>query len=167
MNVIQRAPKASTVRIVSVNSVEQARKIDEIIARRAYKIFELRGGMSWHELEDWREAELEVRSRLCVGLTSSADSLLVSCNLARFENGSVEIWVAPKQMTICGKAIGNKEKGNKQELQPYQGIVFRVVALPVEIDPSRVVANLKGTFLEIRLPVIRPKYEERSWAQAA
>jgi len=159
MNVIQRAPKASTFSIVSVKSVEQARRIDEAISRRAYEIFERRGGTGWHELEDWREAESEVRSKLCVGLTSSADSLLVSCSLAHFQNGSVEIWVAPKQMTICAKPIGNKEKRNKQEHRPYQGIVFRVVALPGEIDPSRVVPNLKGQFLEIRLPMIRPKHE--------
>ncbi|HYL62675.1 MAG TPA: DUF2934 domain-containing protein [Candidatus Methylomirabilis sp.] len=167
MNPIRRASTASTVGIISVNSVEQARRIDQAIARRAYEIFERRGGMGWHELEDWRDAESEVRSKLCVGLTSSDDSLLVSCNVARFEDHSVGIWVAPKQMTICGKLIGRNERRDKQDLQPYQGVAFRVVALPVEIDPCRVVANLRHTFLEIRLPMIHPKYEERNRALAA
>ena len=167
MNRIRHASNTGTARIIEVNSVEQARRIDEAIARYAYEIFERRGGMGWHELEDWREAESEVRSKLCVGLTSSADSLLVSCSLAHLENGSAEIWVAPKQMTICGKPIRHKEKQNIQGLQPYKGIAFRVVALPVEIDPSGVVTNLKGTFLEVRLPMIRPKHEERGRALAA
>jgi hypothetical protein len=48
------------------------------------------------------------------------------------EDGSVEIWLPPKQMTICGKAVGRKEKKDEKELHPYQGMIFRLVALPAE-----------------------------------
>jgi hypothetical protein len=48
------------------------------------------------------------------------------------EDGSVEIWLPPKQMTICGKAVRRKEKRDEEELHPYQRMVFPVVALPVE-----------------------------------
>ena len=54
MNTIQPATTANTIRITAVDSVEQARGVDEAIARRAYEIFEGRGGLGWHELEDWR-----------------------------------------------------------------------------------------------------------------
>ena len=166
MNTIQSAPMEKAIRIIPVSSAEQARRIDQTIARRAYEVFERRGGMGWHELEDWRQAESEVRSKLCVGLTSTDDALLVSCNLCGFEEGTVEVWTAPRQMTICGKPIRHKEQAAKAA-PLYEGIVFRTIALPVEVEPSRAAANVKRSFVEIRLPMIHPKYGERNRAQAA
>jgi len=48
------------------------------------------------------------------------------------EDGSVEIWLPPKQMTICGKAVRRKEKRDEEELHPYQRMVFPIVT-PNEI----------------------------------
>jgi hypothetical protein len=114
MNVIQQGPATRTVRIFSVGRVEQARRVEEAIGRRAYQIFERRGGMGWHELEGWRQAESEVRSKLCFSLSSSDDSLLVGFDVARFEQGSVEVWIAPQQMTIGGKPIRHKEQAQER-----------------------------------------------------
>ena len=52
-------------------------------------------------------------------------------------------------------------------MRSYEGIVFRTIALPVEIEPGRAIANIKRSVVEIRLPLTRPKYEERSRMQAA
>ena len=143
---------ATEIRIAAVVAEEQTRRIDAAIARRAYEIFEERGGMGWHELEDWRKAEAELDCRSCVGLTSSETAVLVGCNTAGFAEGSIEIWVAPRQMTICGTPI--QKDRTSQGARPYSGPVFRVLKLPVEIDPCRVFATVRqGCFLEIHLPV--------------
>jgi HSP20 family molecular chaperone IbpA len=157
---------AKTIAVTTVNATEQARRIDETIAHRAYEIFERRGGMGWHELEDWRQAESDVRSKLCFGLTSSEDSLFVGCDVAGFEEGSVEVWVAPRQMTICGKPFGPKEQTAKSETHPYRGVVFRVVSLPVEVEPGRVLISLERNFLEIHLSTVHSKQESHVRAQA-
>lgn len=156
----------NTIRVTTVNSAEQARRIDEVIARRAYEIFESRGGAGWHELEDWRQAETDVRSKLCFGLTSCNDSLVVGCDVAGFKEGSVEIWVAPRQMTICGKLLRHKEQVSSSA-HAYQGTVIRVIALPAEIEPSRATLRLKRNFMEIHLPLVRTKQKVRVRAQAA
>jgi HSP20 family molecular chaperone IbpA len=109
MNAKPPALTATTIRVTEVNAREQARTIDETVAHRAYEIFERRGGMGWQELEDRRRAESEVHSKRRVGVTSSDDALIVSCDVASFENGSVEIWTAPRQITICGKPISHQE----------------------------------------------------------
>ena len=166
MKVIQQGPATKSVRIFSIDSVEQARRVQEAIARRAYQIFERRGGMGWHELEDWLQAESEVRSKLCFSLSSSDDSLLVGFDAARFEQGSVEVWIAPRQMTIWGNPIRHKEQA-PGAVRLCEGIVFPTIALPVEIEPGRAIANIKRSFVEIRLPLTRPKYEARSRMQAA
>lgn len=156
----------NTIRVAAVNSAEQNRRIDEVIARRAYEIFESRGGSGWHELEDWRQAETDVRSKLCFGRTSSDDLLVVSCDVAGFKEGSVEIWLAPRQMTICGKPLRHREQVSSSA-HAYQGIVFRVIALPTQIEPSRAALQLKRKFMEIHLPTLRTKQEVRVPAQAA
>jgi HSP20 family molecular chaperone IbpA len=140
------------IRIMTVSSAEQTRRIEQAIARRAYEIFEGRGGMGWHELEDWRQAESEVRCNFCFGLTRSHDAFLIGCDIARFEENSVEIWVAPNQMTICGKPLQHDKRANPKN-HPYRGLVFRVMALPVAVEPGRVVAKLRRNFLEVRLPI--------------
>jgi hypothetical protein len=163
MSVIRPVPAAATVRITSVNAVEQARRIDEAIARRAYEIFERRGGTGWHELEDWRHAESQVRSKLCFSLSSADNSLRVGFDVARFEEGTVEAWVAPRQMTICGRPIRHKDRTEPL----HGGMVFRTIALPLEVEPGRAVANVKRTFVEIRLPLTSVTYGQGISAQAA
>jgi len=164
MNAKQAAPTATTISVTEINATEQARRTDEAIAHRAYEIFERRGGMSWHELEDWRRAESELRTKLCVGVTSSDDALCVSCDVAGFETGTVEVWVAPRQITISGKTISHREPAARPN--PYHGIVFRVVPLSLEVEPSRVVATLKRHFLEIHLPIVRSRQESLVRAHA-
>ena len=159
-------PTESAVKVVSLDSADQARRIDEAIAHRAYEIFERRGGKGWHEPEDWRQAESEVCTKLCCSLSSSIDSLLVGFSIARFEEGTVEVWIAPLKMTICGKPIPHKERTAKPALS-YKGMLFRTITLPVEVEPRRAVASVKRSFVEMRLPLVRVTYGERSPAQAA
>jgi len=164
MNPKQSAPLINKIKTMTVNPREQARRIDKAIARRAYQIFEQRGGTGWHELEDWRQAESEVRSKLCFSISSSDDSVLIGFDAAGFEGDSVEVWIAPRQMTICWKTF-HQEQTSAAPL--YEGMAFRTIALPEEIDPRRVGVNLKRNLVEIRLPKVVQKCAERSRAYAA
>jgi HSP20 family molecular chaperone IbpA len=166
MKLSRTAPPVDKIKVMRVDSNEQGRRINAAIARRAYEIFERRGGMSWHEIEDWRQAESEVRSKLCFSLSKADDSFRVGFDAAPFEEGTAEVWIAPRQMTICGKPIRHKEQAERATAL-YEGMVFRTIALPVEVEPGRAVANLKRNFVEIRLPLIDVTYGEESAARAA
>src|SRR5271169_6556039 len=104
----RRLPHPSTpdtnVLIVPVAAEEQKRRIDAAVAERAYEIFQKRGGMGWHELEDWHQAEAQVRSNVCVGITTQDHAVFIATDAAGFEPGTLEVWVAPRQLTICGNA---------------------------------------------------------------
>jgi|SRR6516164_8843817 len=63
------------LKIVPVNASEQTRRVQEAVARRAYQIFDSRGSASWHELEDWRQAESELLRPRCSGQKSLNDTL--------------------------------------------------------------------------------------------
>jgi len=146
--------KANIITITEVSAAEQRRRIDQAIARRAYEIFESRGGTGWHELEDWRQAESEVRCPLCFGLTTSIDSVLVGCDSGRFEKESIELWVAPRQITLCGKPLRPRVHASGPT-PVYGGTVFRVIMLPAVIDPKGFFAHWKSGFLELHLPIVK------------
>lgn len=151
------------IRTTAVEAGEQTRRINTAIARRAYEIFEQRGGMGWHELEDWRTAETELRSRSCFGLTSSEDALLVGCSIAGFKMDSLEVWVDSRQITISGTPIHGRKPS--PAAHPYPGPVFRVIELPVEIEPSRAFATIRQHyFLEVHLPIAKQEKLVRACA---
>ena len=83
---LERAEKQSRtgekVNVAVMNADEQTRRMDAAIARRAYEIFENRGSASWHELEDWRQAESELVRALCFGQMTVGDNLWVGTDAA-------------------------------------------------------------------------------------
>ena len=46
--------------------------VPELIRRRAYDIFEVRGGQPGHEVEDWLQAEREIKHHLGIQQTRRA-----------------------------------------------------------------------------------------------
>lgn len=143
------------VKVVPVNATEQARRIQQAIARRAYQIFERRGGAGWHELEDWHKAESEILLPSCCGQMKSNGKLWIGTNASSFETGTIEIWVAPRRLTFCGNPSVGKIHAPFKESRPE--MVYRVVDLPLEVETEGVVARFHGPSLELVLRQAQPK----------
>jgi hypothetical protein len=141
------------LKIAAVNASEQTRRVQEAIARRAYEIFESRGSASWHELEDWRQAESELVRPRCSGQMGIDGTLWVGTEATNLDEGTIEIWIAPRQLTICGKPRAAKEGAvtNRSGSCFDRELIFQVVDLTCEVDPSRVTAVINGPSLEILL----------------
>jgi HSP20 family molecular chaperone IbpA len=154
--------------IVVLDADEQERRIHAAIARRAYEIFENRGSGA-HEQEDWRQAESELLRPLCLGRMSVDDSLWVSMDATHFEEGTINIWVAPHRLTICGKPRAKRQPTTPaaSDSLMQEEMMFREVELPLEVDPSKVTARLKGQFLEILLRKVQVKLGQAVKAAAA
>jgi HSP20 family molecular chaperone IbpA len=148
----------TNITILPVVPEEQNRRIDAAIAQRAYEIFEKRGGMSWHELEDWRQAEAETRSRLCIGLTTRDHTVVIGTDMAQFQPGTIEIWAAPRQVTICGKS-------RSHDVPNAQGhMAFRQVRLPCAVDCAAARTSVRRRFLEIQIPMAAPQAQRATAA---
>jgi HSP20 family molecular chaperone IbpA len=143
--------RETSVPIIPVAPEEQSRRIEAAIAARAYEIFEKRGGMGWHELEDWRQAEAEVRSKVCFGFTTGDHAVVIGTDAAGFEPGTLEIWVAPRQLTICGKTRAQSAHPAKPHLDSREHLIFRQVQLPCEVQCAGARAHHSARFLEIQL----------------
>lgn len=157
------------VQVTVMDADEQTRRTQATVARRAYEIFESRGSASWHELEDWREAESELVRALSCGRMKLGDSLWIGFDTALFREGTIDIWVAPGRITICGEPRVRREEpapapaGSSKRRET----IFCVADLPLEIDPLKVTAKLRGRFLEVVLGKAGGKLETVTKAAAA
>jgi len=155
------------VKLTIMAADEQTRRVQEAVARRAFEIFERGGSTPWHELEDWRQAERELASPLCYGRMAVGDSLWVGADVAAFSEGTVEIWVAPRKITICGKPRLDGVDAHRKNVGPGPEIIFHVLDLSVEVDPSHVTAKFNGSSLEILLRRAPGKPRQETQAVAA
>jgi hypothetical protein len=151
-------PKPSKkLMILAVEATEQARKLHEALARRAYQLFERRGLASRHALEDWRQAEAEMVRSCCSGQMSVDGTLWMGTDAAVFKEDSIEIWVAPRQVTVCGKS---RTGGDGQ-------MIFHVINLTCDVDPSSVTAKIDGRSLDIFLKKAGAEHEAKRVMAAA
>jgi HSP20 family molecular chaperone IbpA len=165
---VKHSRSGEKLNIVAVEADEQTRRIHEAVARRAFEIFEKRGNGS-HQQEDWRQAESALLRPICIGRMAIDDSFWVSADATNFQEGTINIWVAPRLLTICGMP---RPKQEATTLLPagsarQEEVMFREVRLPIEIDPSNVTACINGKFLEIRLKKAHPTSAHATRAAAA
>lgn len=157
------------VKLFAVSASEQERRVEEAIACRAYEIFGSRGSASWHELEDWRQAESDLMHPRCSGQMRVDGTLWVGNDARVFEEGTIEIWVAPRRLTICGKPRVSDSGAATERSGSCRGVemTFQVVDLTCEVDPSRVTAKIDGPSIEILLGKAGTASEAKGKAQAA
>jgi hypothetical protein len=142
---------------ISVGSAkDQLTRVQGAVARHAFSKAACSLG---HEVEIWHRAKSELVRPLCHGQTIREDDIWVETNTGEFKEGTLEILVSPRHVTICGKPrnprIGEvtEEKGSPEKNE----IVFRTLELPVDVEPSAVTAKLSGPILEICFPKVHVK----------
>jgi len=139
------------VSVVTLSAEEQTRKVHDAVARRAYQISETSKDEGHHELQDWLQAESDLVHPFCVGRMPIDGSLWLGTDADAFAEGTIEVWVAPRQLTVCGNPrTGSRTLSPGQRFSSDQRI-YEVINLPVEVDPSRVAARVNCSALEILL----------------
>jgi HSP20 family molecular chaperone IbpA len=149
------------VTFVPAGILEQRKsEIQNMIARRAYEHFEHRGRVPGHEIEDWEQAETELLIYPCRhDLKESAGAIILHAELpGSFTVDQLKVSVEPRRLMVSGEKeisvpYGDSE-GTHTELRSQQ--IFRVHDLPVDVDPSKATATLKGAMVEIVLPKASP-----------
>jgi Protein of unknown function (DUF2934) len=146
----KHARDGEAVHVAPLASDEQMSRIHAAIARRAFEIFKSHEATTGNEVADWRVAERELLSNLCFGKTTIGEKLWIGSDASQFCEGSIGVWVAPHQLTI----FGNPRSKNASTRPVSNGksavdTVFRVIALPNEIDAASARARIHGSELEI------------------
>jgi HSP20 family molecular chaperone IbpA len=145
----QRAKAKTLVNLVPIQSLsERIQEMHNLIARRAYELYEGRGCEPGHDLEDWCRAESELLPAVPAGFMQSDRVLIVDAAVPGFDAETLQVSVEPRRITLIGKREAATEAGSR----PRSLEIFRVVDLPVEVDPSRTTATLKRGILEVVAP---------------
>ena len=116
------------LRVAEAITDEIQEMFDEI-TRRAYEIFQRRGGNSTLDLEDWLTAERQVVDKPSFRIDETSNRIIVTVYISNLNVAELQILVTPDAMLIHGQR-GN---GSKE--------LFRVVQFPRRIDATKAEAQ--------------------------
>lgn len=144
---VSRAQANVKIRVIQ-DLAGRTREIQDLIAQRTYHLYKYgarrQGDASEEWLSDWMQAETEILSPVLVGFHESAVTLVVELGVPGFSVRDLELSMDPTCLAISGKRNSPDPSASLQ--------VFRVVSLPVEVDPSRMAATFANGVLKLSIP---------------
>jgi HSP20 family molecular chaperone IbpA len=154
----QRPEAATQVKLVTPDILLNLKnEIQNMIARRAYELFESRGFAHGHDVDDWIEAELELLHPYRHDLQESVEAIVFRADLpGSFAADQLNVSVEPRRLIISGErelavtCVGDGPTHAEKRTQR----IFGVEELRVDVDPSRSMAKLKGEIFEIVMPKV-------------
>ncbi|MGH9359583.1 MAG: DUF2934 domain-containing protein [Terriglobia bacterium] len=137
--------------------IERGKEIHGLIARRAYELFERRDRALGFDVDDWRWAESELLYSCRHDLKNLPGAIVLKAELpGSFTADELEVSIEPRRLMVSGEkkvdAIYGDPKGDHAQRMPER--IYRVHELPLEVDPSKAAATLKGQVLEIVMPKV-------------
>lgn len=161
---------------VSVKVVSEASLADlftgnsELIARRAYEIFENDGHVPGRDLEHWFRAETELFHPVHVEVTDLDYALALHVEMPSYRAEQLEVSIAPRRVSIIGKREMRDERSKKNKIiyaDHCSDRIFRTLELPVEIDTSKATATFRDGALELILPKVAETEKTRTASHSA
>jgi HSP20 family protein len=145
--------------LVSVHELfEHTQDVFNLIAQRAYEIFESRGHVHGNDREDWLLAESELLTPVKFHLSVSGDHLIARAEVPGFSREEIKVSVEPRRLSISGKTEPheNHQSGRHAHSVKHAHLMFRVIDLPAEVDLSKARATFSDGTLEVVMPKAAP-----------
>jgi HSP20 family molecular chaperone IbpA len=136
------------------NLLDRLEDMSNSIARRAFEIFERRGGTLGLELQDWLRAESELLHPVHLDIAQSDYAYTVHLEVPGFTAKDLEVGVEPHRLTVSGTREISQERAGKETVYKEHCVnqIFRTIDLPAEVDSSQVTATLRDGVLELSMP---------------
>jgi HSP20 family molecular chaperone IbpA len=156
---MQAQEKGATISPVPPEDFQKCKQpIVDVVARRAYEIFESRGRTHGRDSEDWFQAEREKLRPVHVELSDAGNAFVAVAAVTGFHPEQLKISAEPRRLWICGLAPAAGARSNGSEERSIgSGPFLRSFSLPADIDTSRVSAAMRTDLLEVRMPKISPR----------
>jgi HSP20 family protein len=152
--VMERTDEPELVKNSTEEISNQFSQISDVIAQRAFDIFESRGRSPGHELEDWLRAESELLHPVPLNATESNGEYIVRAEVPGFDSKDIKVIVEPLRMAISGKRETREDEENGRMIcsESRVGRIFRILELPSVVDISNVSTTLEDGILMVDLP---------------
>jgi len=152
----QRREPTIPVKLVPADVLlNRKNEIQNMISRRAYELFKSDGSVHGRDIDDWIEAEVEVLHPYRHGLKKSVEAIVFKAELpGSFRADQLNVSVEPRRLMVNGEREQDVICGGDTpaHMEKRTERIFGVEELPVNVDPSRATATLKGEILEIVMP---------------
>lgn len=148
---------------------ELSQELSDLISRRAYELFELRGSLHGYDREDWLQAESEILMEVPVEIEETETGFTVIAKVPGLSEKEVEVGVGPRSLCITGKRVETLEEKDENGVSTERRSrkIFRAVDLPSEIDPTEAIATITEGTLEVKLTKAGPLKKVQVQTKAA
>jgi HSP20 family protein len=146
-----KKPKKLEIKTASIETEEETKPEPEEEKPEEEKKVEPASAEATADKEEWFEPE----GQLAIDVYQTEDELIIQSAIAGVKSENLDISLEKDIITIKGsREKPFEEKGDYFTQECYWGPFSREIILPVEVDPSRVSAELKEGILTIRIPKI-------------
>jgi len=153
--VATQVAKAPSVRFGDLESLPaKIQALNELVARRAFEIFEGNGSIDGRHLEDWQLAEAELFHSFHMELQETDEALELRAELPGFTEKDLEITVESQRLTLTGQreAASESHSGKILYRDTCASQIYRQIELPTPIQTDAVVATLRNGILDVWMP---------------
>jgi HSP20 family molecular chaperone IbpA len=155
--VIQRQNDAIPIRsrVLSYDEfVAAEREVADLIAQRAYELYESRDRLEGNDLADWLHAKSELTPEEFTEIVEFADRIIVQTQVHGFRAHELRIEIEGRHILISGKRI--EASDDDMELSSDQNNlriarVFHIIHLPAAVQPAETATIFKNGVLSFRL----------------
>ena len=141
--------KEQSVSVVEADILDRMNETDELIAERAYEIYQSRSGEHRPDQPDWFGAEQGTLYPLAIHRDVSDGILRLTAQLPGFDAKDLEVVIGHRRIAICGV---HPDSDRRADTHRKTGKVIRIVELPFDIDLLTARATLRGGRLQVALP---------------
>jgi HSP20 family molecular chaperone IbpA len=133
---------------------EMQRRLEEI-RRRAYELFERRGGEAGHELDDWLAAEADICGALESEFTENDTAYDIRLKLPDFQPEEIEVTAAPEEILVRARSRKEQREETQEGIRTEMSAreVYRRFELQRPTRTDQVTARLENGTLHIYAPV--------------
>ena len=144
--------KGTTVHARKVeNFVDELEGMQKRISERAFELFRSRGAQVGAALDDWLKAEEQTVWKPAIEICQRDRQLVVEAAVAGIEPKQLQIEATPDTVLLKAEVTHTHpaDKGTVYVCEFQTGNLFRLVHLPVKIDPDAVKAEFRNGLVRI------------------
>jgi HSP20 family molecular chaperone IbpA len=139
---------------VSSEEFDKCRQqIFDLVARRAYELFESRGRQHGHDWDDWYRAESETLRPVHVEFSDAGNALVAVAAVPGYHPEHLRISAEPDRLWICALSPAPHTSSNGPDARSAEsGPFLHSFGLSTKINTSKISTEIKDDVLEVHMP---------------
>ncbi len=149
---------SNDVNLVSVEEdfFEHTQDVFNLIAQRAFEIFESRGRVHGNDRAHWFLAESKLLTPVKFHLSESGEQLTARAEVPGFHRQEIKVSREPRRLSLSGKTEPHESPESEKHPHSHRHaeMMYHVIDLPCDVDPSKAKATFNGGRLDVVMPKV-------------